>query len=127
MRNDMKRWFSLLLLTGALLGLFGQAAAFAHVTPIEKSQLTFSAPHMSAECDKMMGLAKQAPYSKMPRQGMTPDCAAQMGCTLAVALLPPLAFSASLQIRLGASTVMAIAPLIGRDTGPEPEPPTLLV
>lgn len=122
----MKRWFSLLLLAGALLGLFGQAAAFAHVMTVEKSKRTVSASQMSAECDKMMGLAKQAPYSKMPCQGMTPDCAAKMGCTLAVALLPPVAFGASPQIRLGAPTLLPITPLIGRETGPEPEPPTYL-
>ena len=36
----MKRWFSLLLLLGAILGLLGQEAAFAHVMPVAKAEQT---------------------------------------------------------------------------------------
>lgn len=123
----MKRLLSLLLLAGALLGLLGQEAAFAHVMPVAKAkQVSAPAEQMSADCAQMMGLTKQAPQPEKPCQGMTPDCIAKMGCAVPVALIPPLAFSAAVQFRAAAPPQMPVAPLVGRDTGPEPEPPTFL-
>ena len=43
-----------------------------------------------------------------------------------VALIPPLAFDASPQFREASPPQMPVAALIGRDTGPEPEPPATL-
>ena len=84
----MKRWFSLLLLMGALLGLMGQEAAFARGMPVEQAAqsaaaVQTSAGLMSADCAEMMGLAKQKPQPDKPCQGMTPDCMAKMGCAVA--------------------------------------------
>ena len=123
----MKRWFSLALLLGAILGLLGQEAAFAHVMPVEKAEQTATAAQMNADCAEMMGLAKQAPQpEKQPCQGMTPDCIAKMGCAVPLALIPPLAFDLVPQFRAAAPLQTPVAPLVGRDTGPEPEPPTRL-
>lgn len=122
----MKRWFSLLLIMGALLGLLGQEAAFARVMPVAKAEQTVAAAQMSAECAEMMGLAKQKPQPEKPCQGMTPDCIAKMGCALPLVLLPPLASSVSREFRAATPPQMPVAPLVGRDTGPEPEPPTRL-
>ncbi|MFC0589527.1 hypothetical protein ACFFF7_08895 [Novosphingobium aquiterrae] len=122
----MKRWFSLLLLLGALLGLLGQEAAFAHVMPVAKVEQTVAASQMSAECAEMMGLAKQKPQPEKPCQGMTPDCIAKMGCAVPVALLPPLAPGVAREFRAATPPQMPVAPLDGRNTGPEPEPPTRL-
>ena len=122
----MKRWFSLLLLLGALLGLLGQEAAFAHVMPVANVEQTVAASQMSADCAEMMGLAKQKPQPEKPCQGMTPDCIAKMGCAVPVALLPPLAPGVAREFRAATPPQMPVAPLVGRNTGPEPEPPTRL-
>ncbi len=118
---------TLLLLAGALLGLLGQEAAFAHIIPAQKSEhVSAPAPEMSADCAKMMGLAKQQQQPEKPCQGMTPDCIAKMGCAVPLALIPPLIFDDSPQFRTAAPPQMPVAALIGRDTGPEPEPPARL-
>lgn len=122
----MKRWFSLVLLLGALLGLLGQEAAFAHVMPVEKAEQTATTAQMNADCAEMMGLAKQSPQSEAPCQGMTPDCIAKMGCAVPLALIPPLAFFLVPQFRTATPLQTPAAPLAGRETGPEPEPPAHL-
>lgn len=127
----MKRWFSLLLLMGALLGLMGQEAAFARVMPVAKAEPTVtttqvSADQMSAECAEMMGLAKQKPQPGKPCQGMTPDCVAKMGCAAAVALIPPLVSGTFTEHRRPVPRQMPVAALVGRETSPEPHPPARL-
>ncbi|SFG45448.1 hypothetical protein SAMN05518801_12825 [Novosphingobium sp. CF614] len=122
----MKRWLSLALLLGVLLGLLGQEAAFAHVMPVEKIEQTATAAQMNADCAEMMGLTKQAPQPENPCQGMTPDCIAKMGCAVPLALIPPPAFDLAPQFRAAAPPQTPVAPLVGRDTGPEPEPPARL-
>ncbi|WP_245987747.1 hypothetical protein [Sphingobium fluviale] len=127
MQYAVKRLLSLLLLAGALVGLLGQEAAFAYVMPVANAeQIAAPAAQMSADCAEMMGLAKQALQPEKPCEGMTPDCVAKMGCAVPVALVPPLAFGATLQFRAASPPQMPVAPLVGRDTGPEPEPPTFL-
>lgn len=126
-RRRVRLWFSLLLLAGALLGLFGQEAAFAHVMPTAKAeQTTESAGQMSADCAQMMGLAKQQPQPEKPCQGMTSDCIAKMGCAVPLAVIPPFTLYAPPQLRAAAPPQMPVAALNGRDTGPEPEPPARL-
>lgn len=122
----MKRCLSLLMLLGALLGLLGQEAAFAHVMPVAKSVQLVAAAQMSPECAEMMGLAKQKPQSGKPCEGMTPDCIAKMGCAVPLALLPPIASNAAREFRAEIPRLALASPLIGRDVGPEPEPPARL-
>ncbi|PAL19823.1 hypothetical protein [Sphingopyxis sp. GW247-27LB] len=122
----MKRWLSLLLLLGALLGLLGQEAAFADVMPVMKADQTANVPQMSADCAEMMALAKQQTQPEDPCQGMTPDCMAKMGCGVALALLPPLPIALPGEYRASMPPQASTMPLVGRDTGPEPEPPAIL-
>ncbi|MFC0589411.1 hypothetical protein ACFFF7_08310 [Novosphingobium aquiterrae] len=127
----MKRWFSLLLLMGALLGLMGQETAFARVMPMEKAEQTVaaaqaSAGQMSADCAEMMGLAKQTTQPDKPCQGMTPDCVAKMGCAVAVALVPPLSSTIPSVYRPSTPRQVPVAALVGRETSPEPHPPARL-
>lgn len=122
----MKRWLPLLMLFGALLGLLGQEAAFGHGMPVQKTQQVVASAQMSSECAQMMGLAKQAQQPEKPCQGMTPDCMAKMGCAVPLALIPPFAFHASPQFRAAVPPQMPVSALIGRETGPEPEPPARL-
>jgi len=122
----MKRWLSLLLVLGALLGLMGQEAAFAHVMPVQKAEQPAAAAQMSADCAQMMGLTKQQPKSDEPCQGMTPDCIAKMGCAVPLALVPPLVSGAAPQFRAMIPDIAPASPLVGRNFGPEPEPPARL-
>ena len=120
-------WCIMLLFVAALVGLLSQEVAFANVMPVAKAeQVSTSAGQMSADCAQMMGLAKQQQQPEQPCQGMTPDCIAKMGCAVPLALISPVAFDASPQFRTAAPPQMPVAALIGRDTGPEPEPPTRL-
>lgn len=122
----MRRWLSLLMLLGALLGLMGQEAAFAHVMPAQQTGQVAAAMPMSPDCAKMMGLSKQAPQPAKPCEGMTPDCIAKMGCAVSLALVPPLAFNAAPEFRALPPGLTPAPPLVGRDFGPEPEPPAHL-
>lgn len=126
----MKRWFSLALLMGALLGLIGQEAAFARVLPAAQAAQTSAvvqtdASQMSADCAGMMKLAQQ-PQPDAPCQGMTPDCVAKMGCAAPVALIPPLLGAAPTKFRLLVPGQMPVARLVGREISPEPHPPAAL-
>lgn len=122
----MQRWFSLLMLVGALLGLMGQEAAFANVLSAQKVEQVTATAQMSPECAQMMGLAQQKPQSDQPCNGMTPECIAKMGCAVPLALLPPFASGVSREFREDTPPQMPVSPLLGRDTGPEPEPPARL-
>lgn len=122
----MKRWFSFLLLMGALLGLMGQEAAFARAMPVEMADQTATAAEMSADCAEMMGLAKQNPQPDKPCEGMTPDCIAKMGCAVPVALIPSVLSAQPTKFRLSTPRQMPVAPLVGRETSPEPHPPACL-
>lgn len=122
----MKRWLSLLMLLGALLGLLGQEAAFAHMMPVEKAEQVVVAGQMSPECAEMMALAKPQPDSGKPCDGMTPDCIAKMGCAVPLALIPPLMAATPMEFRASTPSQTSVARLVGRDTGPEPHPPARL-
>ena len=124
--RSMKRWLSLLMLAGALLGLLGQEAAFARMTPVEKAAQVAAAGQMPPDCAQMMGLAKRKPQSDQPCQGMTPDCVAKMGCAVPLALLPPLVSASTPAFRTMLPGAIPASPLVGRNFGPEPEPPAHL-
>ncbi len=124
--RNVKRWLPLLLLLGALLGLLGQEAAFAHVMPAQKAEQTAAVPQMSADCAEMMALAKQKLQPEEPCQGMTPDCMAKMGCGVALALLPPLPIALPGKYRASMPPKASSMPLAGRKVCPELEPPAIL-
>ncbi|AUW60539.1 hypothetical protein C1T17_20135 (plasmid) [Sphingobium sp. SCG-1] len=122
----MKRALRLFLLFGALIGLFGQAVAYASVqtassAPMAMSGMTNSG--MSEDCIKMM--AQQQPQQK-PCKGMTLACIAAMGCVVPMVVRND---SPALVSR-GAGPALAFWPtttvLLGSDLTPELEPPTLL-
>lgn len=122
----MKRWFSLFMLFGALLGLFGQTSVFANAGRLDRSIETVGGPQMSPDCAEMMGLAKQKPKPEKPCHGMTPDCIAKMGCAAAAALVPGSAIDLAADAVTGVTTQTSVVRLVGRSLTPEPEPPTFL-
>lgn len=125
----MKRWLSMMLLMGAMLGLFAQEAAFASAFPMQMSEQTSAPTGMSEDCAEMMGLTAQSEVEQqpeMPCQGLTLDCIAKMGCALPVALVPPAMAAVRTAHRTDTPALMPVARLVGRNLSPEPEPPTLL-
>lgn len=123
----MKRALHLFLLLGALIGLFGQAAAYASVPAPVAATMTMSDmadAGMSEDCMKMM--AQQQQPQQKPCKGMTLACIAAMGC-----VVPMVVRDDSLAlVSREADSSLAFWPtttvLRGSDLTPEPEPPTLL-
>src|SRR3546814_14972444 len=79
----VKRALHLFLLLGALIGLFGQAVAYASVpsavsAPMAMSGMTDSG--MSEDCMKMM--AQQQQPAQKPCKGMNLACIAARGCVV---------------------------------------------
>ena len=122
----MTRWFSLLILAGALLGLFGQEVAFAQAMPVNSAVHAGAAAQMNPDCAEMMGLTKLGQQPGNPCTNMTPDCVAKLGCAVALTLLSAPIIDASAELRTAVPPQMPVAVLIGRDIGPEPEPPAHL-
>ena len=117
----MKRTLHLLLLLGALIGLFGQATAYAAgprgpIAPMAVSQ-------MDGNCMEMM--QKQQPTEK-PCKGLTLDCIAAMGCVVPIVLRDAGTFSLTPQIFSLQAFWPATTVLVGSDLAPEPPPPTIL-
>lgn len=129
----MGRLIALMLLVGALTGLFGAQMAYAYAGPspvaAEKPMAMADHDMTGMDCAEMMAPAKpQLPQDgTQPCKGMTLACIAQMGCTLALVLRggpEPTAVAAAVPIVFA---LPPAPPLAGRSYAPEPEPPTLLI
>ena len=114
----MNPLLGLLLALGALIGLFGQEAAYA------RSVSCVVAASRPAERD-CMGQMKARPASK-PCPGNALDCIAAMGCTIPLSLTE----EHRLQVRrreLPLAPVWPRArPLVGVEVAPERHPPLSL-
>lgn len=118
----MKRAFRLLLLLGALIGLFGQQAAYA--TSARASVTAAAVSPMDADCMAMM--EKQPQPTQKPCKGLTLDCIAAMGCVLPVLLRDadaPLAAPVLFPVPAYWPSTSVLA---GSDLVPEQHPPTTL-
>ena len=123
--STVKRWLSLLLLLGAMMGLLAQEAAFASAPTMPlPSDTTIAAPAMSAECAEMMGI--DTSQDKSPCKGLTLDCIAKMGCALPLATATPAAMPAAGDHLTAPTDQLPITRLRGRTFGPEPDPPLFL-
>lgn len=130
----MNRSLSMMLLIGAMLGLFAQEAAFASALPMQMSLQANAPAGMSEDCAEMMRLTAQSVVSQsetwlqpeMPCQGLTLDCIAKMGCALPLALVPNAMSAVQTLYRPNTPALIPVVRLVGRNLGPEPEPPTLL-
>jgi hypothetical protein len=121
----VKRWLSLLLLFGAMLGLLAQEAAFASAPAmLIPSDTAIAASAMSDECAEMMGIDNS--HENTPCKGLTLDCIAKMGCALPSAVVSPAALLATTEHSTAAADELPITRLHGRNYGPEPDPPLFL-
>ncbi len=122
--NAMKRSFFMMMLFGALFGLFGQGAALVLAAPAQATEQATAVSGMSADCAEKMSLEPQQP--DQPCTGLTLDCIAKMGCAVPLALVPPASADLPGEYREGIPMPMPVTSLVGHDLGPEPEPPARL-
>jgi len=122
----VKRALHLFLLLGALIGLFGQAVAYASVPPAASAAMTMSGMAVSGKSEDCMKMMAQQQPAQKPCKGMTLACIAAMGCVVPMAVrndAPALAARpADPSLAFWPTTTV----LRGTDLTPEPEPPTLL-
>lgn len=127
----MKRALRILLLLGALAGLFGQQAAYALGPSIVEPLLAQSSSMATQDDLAMMDCAEMMaqPVGKTsnqdhPCKGLTLACIAQMGCTVPVLLVAAPMVASIAPMPLVAFEPTILRPLSGRSLAPEPEPPT---
>ena len=114
----MKGVLPLLLLLGALLGLFGQGMALAAAPAAQISQAV--ADTAQSECMKMM----QEDPDGQPCKGITLDCIAAMGCVVPFTLANEQPGLIAPELHSAVRSRSLAARLTGRVPAPEPEPPT---
>lgn len=117
----MMRLFRHLLLVAALIGLLGQAAAYAAGPRWPAASM----PTASAMADCMQMMEKQKPAEK-PCKGITLDCMAAMGCTLPVLLKDGPEPSTIVPSKSLGAFWPPVTALAGEDLAPEPDPPSVL-
>ena len=116
----MKRPIALLLLLGAMIGLFGQEMAFASSVRITK---TSTHRAMMPGCTMPMAEQKQ----DKPCKGLTLECIAAMGCSIPLAHADEPAVIEPVSIVRIAPVATATKRLTGLRVLPEPEPPHSLI
>lgn len=114
----MKGFFPLLLLLGALLGLFGQGMALAAAP----ASLVTQAASVAAETD-CMEMMQEDPDGA-PCTGITLDCIAAMGCVVFFTLVNEQSALNAPVLPTNVELASLVTPLSGRIPSPEPEPPT---
>lgn len=120
----MQRWFSLFLLIGALVGLFGQETAYAAASAAPMLDRSTAEMPMSADCAEMMGIEQQD--RDVACSDMSLDCVAKMGCAGPVALIPAVSTEAAEMLGLPVPAVSLVASMVGRSPIPELHPPAIL-
>jgi hypothetical protein len=119
----LKRRLSLLLLLGALFGLFGQGVAYASGPARGATmEVTHTIP-AGMDCPEMAAEHKQTP--EQPCKGLTLACIAQMGCVVPMTFEEPQATAQRAVVARLAATWPPSPVLAGLDVAPEPEPPTV--
>ena len=119
----LKARLSLLLLLGALLGLFGQGLAYAAGPALAPMMEASHAMPSGMDCPDMKPARTAEP--KHPCKGLTLACIAQMGCVVPMTFVEP----APAIMRAAAPRLAAIWPtsvaLRSLTVAPEPEPPAV--
>ena len=122
--NGMKRPFALLLLFGALLGLFGQEMAFA--SSLQHAKVS-SHKTMMPGCTMPMPMPMAKETGDKPCKGLTLACIAAMGCTIPLAQADEFMVATPTETLRVAPVATAAKRLTGLHVLPEPEPPHRLI
>jgi hypothetical protein len=120
----LKRILCLLMMTGALLGLFAQSAAVAVGPAYVATQHAASiAPMSGMDCSKMAPTQHEHTNAC---KGLTLACIADMGCGIPMTLEEPPAPAATLGVMPMPATWHMIPGFAGRGVSPELHPPSTL-
>ena len=110
-----------LFLLGVIIGLAGQGVARASTPCHEMAQIQATAMAKMPDCAGM----RDAPKGKAPCKDMSLGCFAMAGCAAVVAI-----DAQPIIARIAEKLVLAGWPatpvLTGRDTAPDPDPPSFL-
>jgi hypothetical protein len=118
-----------MLILGAVVGLLGQADAYARapVTTSTEAAGVSMAPKMAmtgdVDCAKMLSMQNSG---SEPCKGLTLACIAKMGCTVPFTVANGAAGLKSGELRVLPALARAEPVLIGLATAPEPFPPSTL-
>lgn len=119
----MKGRLSLILLLGALLGFFGQQAAYAAGPALAPMAETSHAMPSGMDCPEMKDMPKAT--HDAPCKGLTLACIAQMGCVIPVTMQDRISLKVPQRVAPLAAYRATVPLLAGREVAPEPEPPTV--
>jgi len=119
----VKHALQLLLLFGAVLGLFGQQAAYAASAHAAMAPAFIS--QMNTDCMEMMQKQEPQPAQK-PCKGLTLDCIAAMGCVVPIIFKEPAAPMTAPQLVSALAFWPTTSVLVGNELPPEQHPPTIL-
>lgn len=117
--STLKRLLASLLLLGALIGLFGAQAAYAHGPVTAKADTAMA---MDADCMAMMAKQQPAP-AKKPCKGLTLDCIAAMGCVVPLVVADLATGIATPRIFGAPGFWPTNTVLTGKSFAPDPDPP----
>lgn len=117
----VKRLFQMLLLIGAMIGLFGQGLALAYAP-----QPAHAAGRLAMADDCMPGMKAGRPAKQgKPCKGLTFACIAAMGCTIPLVVPEDRPLSAPAAQAAPVHGYGTARQLAGRNLAPEPDPPSL--
>ena len=119
----LKARLSLLLLLGALLGLFGQGMAYAAGPALAPAVEASQSMPSGMDCTEMSSVHKGK--AAQPCKGLTMACIAQMGCAIPMTFDEPATMTTPVLASRLAATWPRASALAGLDIAPEPEPPTV--
>lgn len=119
----MSRLLRLFFVFGAVIGLLGQAAAFAAGSVFVAETSAVSQAPMSADCAEIM---KQQAPDEPPCKGLTLDCIAKMGCSVPIALMLPAAQPIQLELPTTRAVPIPVAVMASLTLLPDKQPPKLL-
>jgi len=111
----------MLLVLGALVGLFGQSMAYA-IGPSKASRI--EATHVMAsgmDCEAMTPAHEEK--SKQPCKGLTLACIADMGCIVPLTISEPPHGVERAAVAQPVATWPLLATLVGLEIAPEDNPP----
>ena len=117
----MMRAVHLLLLLGALIGLFGVESAYAMGPRTAVAPAAVAG--MDPDCMEMM--RKAPPVAPSPCKGMTLECIAAMGCVVPVLVVDEVAAVAEPKAAMRQVFWPTTLPLAGSSPPPEQHPPTV--
>ena len=118
----LKARLSFALLLGALIGLFGQGIAYAAGPSMAPIVAADHAMPDGTDCAGMDVANHSVP--ERPCRGLTLACIAQMGCVIPMTFEPEQPSAERVVDRRVAATWPPSPMLAGRETTPEPEPPS---